>query len=112
MALSGHHRERWGVDRSFRYKREAGLGHKYTSLDQVSDVAHGPLVVCLLFCTVVLLFAPLIIIYFIQFIHYDDDDDNLILSLTSFQYMLYIYLFDTILVQLIINEYFHYIPNY
>ena len=50
--------------------------------------------------SVALLFAPLIIIYFIQFFvndddDDDDDDDDLILSFISFQYMLYMYLFNT-----------------
>ena len=71
-----------------------------------------------------MLFAPLMIIYFIQFIvnndnddAYDaddadaDDDDILLLSFISFQYMLYMYLFNTILVQLIIYEYFHYLST-
>ena len=56
----------------------------------------------------------LIMIYLIQFIDDDDDDDDdddLILSFISFQYTLYTYLFNTILVQLIIYEYFHYLST-
>ena len=42
---------------------------------------------------------------------HDDDDDILLLSFISFQHILYMYLFNTILVQLIIYEYLHYIST-
>ena len=62
-----------------------------------------------------MLFAIFIIIYFIYINSNDDDDDDddddLLLPFILFQYMFYMYLFNTIPAQIIIYEYFHYLSN-